>query len=86
MYVNLLPNYMGNYISTDQNVNLLFATLNEKFLVLHKLLLDIKKSILCSESNNINIIIQNNNSENGFTWDNYEINNIGKLSHENQED
>lgn len=78
---------MGNYISSDQNVNLLFATLNEKFLLLHKLLLDIKKLILCNESSNINIIIQNkNNDKDGFTWDNYEINNIEKLSHNSQED
>ena len=78
---------MGNYISADQNVNLLFATLNEKFLLLHKLLLDIKKLILYNENDNshINIIIQNkNNDGDGFTWDNYEINNIGKFSHDNQ--
>ena len=71
---------MGNYISTDQNMNFLFATINEKFLTLHKLLLDIKKLILKSDNTNItniNIIInKNNNEDDGFNWDNYEINNL----------
>jgi len=71
---------MGNYISTDQNMNFLFATINEKFLTLHKLLLDIKKLILKSDNTNItniNIIINKNNNEyDGFIWDNYEIDNL----------
>ena len=73
---------MGNYISNDQNVNFVFATINEKFLILHKLLLDIKSLLLKRNENvtNINIIINKNDEniddENGFIWDNYEINNI----------
>lgn len=71
---------MGNYISTDQNVNFVFATINEKFLLLHKLLLDIKNLILKGDKpniSNINIIINKQNAdEDGFTWDNYEINNL----------
>lgn len=71
---------MGNYISNDQNVNFVFATINEKFLLLHKLLLDIKNLILKGDKpniSNINIIINKQNAdEDGFTWDNYEINNL----------
>ena len=71
---------MGNYISNDQNVNFVFATINEKFLLLHKLLLDIKKLILKGDNtniSNINIIINKQNAdEDGFIWDNYEINNL----------
>lgn len=73
---------MGNYISNDQNVNFVFATINEKFLILHKLLLDIKSLLLKRNENvtNINIIINKNdediNDQNGFIWDDYEINNI----------
>ena len=71
---------MGNYISNDQNVNFVLATINEKFLLLHKLLLDIKNLILKGDStniSNINIIINKQNiDEDGFIWDNYEINNI----------
>lgn len=71
---------MGNYISTDQNVNFVFATINEKFLLLHKLLLDIKNLILKGDKpniSNINIIINKQNAdEDGFIWDNYEINNL----------
>lgn len=77
---------MGNYISTDQNVNFIFTTINEKFLLLHKMLLEIKNLVLkknLEESdnsntviNNINIIIENYDDENGFTWDNYEIEHI----------
>ena len=37
---------MGNYISTDQNVNFIFTTINEKFLLLHKMLLEIKNLVL----------------------------------------
>tara|TARA_B100001027_G_scaffold167810_1_gene119589 strand:- start:943 stop:1179 length:237 start_codon:yes stop_codon:yes gene_type:complete len=71
---------MGNYISNDQNVNFVFATINEKFLLLHKLLLDIKNLILKGDNtniSNINIIINKNNAdEDGFIWDNYEIDNL----------
>lgn len=71
---------MGNYISNDQNVNYVFATINEKFLLLHKLLLDIKNLILKGDNtniSNINIIINKNNAdEDGFIWDNYEIDNL----------
>lgn len=73
---------MGNYISNDQNVNFVFATINEKFLILHKLLLDIKRLLLKRNENvtNINIIINKNeeniDDQNGFIWDDYEINNI----------
>ena len=71
---------MGNYISNDQNVNFVFATINEKFLLLHKLLLDIKNLILKGDNtniSNINIIINKQNAdEDGFIWDNYEINNL----------
>jgi hypothetical protein len=71
---------MGNYISNDQNVNFVFATINEKFLLLHKLLLDIKNLILKNDNtniSNINIIINKQNSdEDGFIWDNYEINSL----------
>jgi|TARA_B110000285_G_C14874943_1_gene491032 hypothetical protein len=71
---------MGNYISTDQNVNLIFATINDNFLILHKNLLNIKNILLRQEQTNItniNIIIkQDSNDFNGFTWDNYEIDNI----------
>lgn len=73
---------MGNYISNDQNVNFVFATINEKFLILHKLLLDIKSLLLKRNENvtNINIIINKNDEniddQNGFIWDDYEINNI----------
>lgn len=73
---------MGNYISNDQNINFVFATINEKFLILHKLLLDIKSFLLKRNKNvtNINIIINKNDenidNQNGFIWDDYEINNI----------
>lgn len=77
---------MGNYISTDQNVNFIFTTINEKFLLLHKMLLEIKNLVLkknLEESdnsntviNNINIIIENYEDKDGFTWDNYEIEHI----------
>ena len=77
---------MGNYISTDQNVNFIFTTINEKFLLLHKMLLEIKNIVLkknLEESdisntviNNINIIIENYDDKEGFTWDNYEIEHI----------
>lgn len=77
---------MGNYISTDQNVNFIFTTINEKFLLLHKMLLEIKNLVLkknLEESdnsntviNNINIIIENYDDKEGFTWDNYEIEHI----------
>ena len=77
---------MGNYISADQNVNFIFTTINEKFLLLHKTLLEIKNLILkknLEESdnsnnviNNINIIIENNIDDDVFIWDNYEIEHI----------
>ena len=69
---------MGNYISNDQNVNFIFATINEKFLILHKLLLELKSYILKKDNSNItniNIIVKNNDNE-GFIWDNYEIENL----------
>ena len=70
---------MGNYISNDQNINFVFATINEKFLILHKLLLDIKNLILKKENTNItniNIILKKENTDDGFIWDDYEINNL----------
>ena len=71
---------MGNYISNDQNMNFIFATINEKFLILHKILLEIKSYILKKEDvniTNINIIVKNDDKQ-GFIWDNYEINNLEK--------
>ena len=73
---------MGNIISGEAEFNYIINELNQKLENIFSMLIDVKKYIVLdkeqSEKTNItNInIIMNEIDQNGFIWDDYEINNI----------
>jgi hypothetical protein len=73
---------MGNLISSESEFNYIVNNLSEKLDNIYIMLIDIKKYIMLDSNKeevtnitNINIIM-NDIDQNGFIWDDYEINNI----------